>query len=321
MLQVPNLYDQNLLVGNATSDDASVYKISDDIAVVSTIDFFPPIVDDPFTFGEIAAANSLSDIYAMGANPITALNIVGFPKDLDLNILAQILKGGAAKAKEANIAIAGGHTVVDEEPKYGLSVTGIITPGSQITNSNSQVGDSLILTKPIGTGIITTASKNNATEESILDSAVTAMKTLNRHASESMVKIGVNACTDVTGFGLLGHLKEMMDSSNKTAVINFNKIPILEGVFPLIKEGMIPGGTLNNLDAVSQNIIFDTLIENDKKILLADAQTSGGLIISLESSKVPELLTTINNNSFYEAVIIGNVIPRESHLISIKVSL
>jgi selenide,water dikinase len=147
------------------------------------------------------------------------------------------------------------------------------------------------------------------------------MKTLNRHASESMVKIGANACTDVTGFGLLGHLKEMMDSSNKTAVVNFNKIPILEGVFPLIKEGMIPGGTLNNLDAVSQNIIFDTLIENDKKILLADAQTSGGLIISLETSKVPELLTTINKDSFYEAVIIGNVIPRESNTISIKVSL
>ena len=321
MLQISNLSDKNLLVGNSTSDDAAVYKISDSIAIVNTVDFFPPIVDDPFTFGEIAAANSLSDIYAMGAKPITALNIVGFPQDLDLNILAEILKGGSFKATEANIAIAGGHTIVDKEPKYGLSVTGIVNPGSQITNDNSKMGDTLILTKPLGTGIITTASKQGRVKDYIIESAITVMKTLNRSASEAMVDIGVNACTDVTGFGLLGHLKEMMDSSNKTAIINFNNIPIIEGVFPLINNGIIPGGTLNNLNSILNNVVFDSGIDQSKKILMSDAQTSGGLIISIDSSKASILLEKIKKDSIYEAAIIGTVINRDSSSTSIKVSL
>ena len=321
MLQIPNMLDEKLLVGNSTSDDASVYKISDDIAVVNTVDFFPPIVDDPFTFGEIAAANSLSDIYAMGAKPITALNIVGFPDDLDLNILTQILKGGASKSKEASIAIAGGHTVVDQEPKYGLSVTGIINPGSQITNNNSKANDTLVLTKPIGTGIITTAGKHGKVKDSVLELAIDTMRTLNRYASESMVEIGVNSCTDVTGFGLLGHLKEMMDSSNKIASINYSRIPVLEGVIPLIKNEMVPGGTFKNLNSISENILFDSNIDDYQKILMADAQTSGGLIISVDTTKLPELLKSINKNNIYEASVIGNVRDKESSSVSIEVSL
>ena len=321
MLQIPDFSDPNLLVGNTTSDDASVYKISDHISIVNTVDFFPPIVDDPFTFGEIAAANSLSDIYAMGAKPITALNIVGFPQDLNLDILTQILKGGASKAKEANIAIAGGHTIVDKEPKYGLSVTGIISTGSQITNSNSQIGDVLILTKPIGTGIITTAGKQGLVNDSIINPAIEVMKTLNRHAAESMVSIGVNSCTDITGFGLLGHLKEMMDSSNKTALVNFNKIPVLNGVFPLINDGIVPGGTFNNLNAISESVEYDTTINESKKILMADAQTSGGLLISVNSSKVSKLLEMIEKDSSYKGVVIGNVESRENPSISVKVYL
>jgi selenide,water dikinase len=321
LLQIPDFSDPNLLVGNTTSDDASVYKISDHISIVNTVDFFPPIVDDPFTFGEIAAANSLSDIYAMGAKPITALNIVGFPQDLNLDILIQILKGGASKAKEANIAIAGGHTVVDKEPKYGLSVTGIISTGSQITNSNSQIGDVLILTKPIGTGIITTAGKQGLVNDSIINPAIEVMKTLNRHAAESMVSIGVNSCTDITGFGLLGHLKEMMDSSNKTALVNFNKIPVLSGVFPLINDGIVPGGTFNNLNAISESVEYDTTINESKKILMADAQTSGGLLISVNSSKVSKLLEMIEKDSSYKGVVIGNVESRENPSVSVKVYL
>jgi selenide,water dikinase len=247
----------NLLVGTKTSDDAAVYKLSDDLAVVLTVDFFPPIVDDPFIFGQIAAANSLSDVYAMGAKPIAALNVVGFPSDLDMSILGEILKGGASKALEAGIVIAGGHSVVDAEPKYGLSVTGIVNPGSQTANSTSKPGDLLLLTKPIGTGIITTAGKQKKVGTEVLENAVAIMAALNKSASESMISVGVNACSDVTGFGLLGHLREMMEGSGLGARIYKSKVPVIEGTMDLLEQGMAPGGTMRNLGSLKSTVLWD----------------------------------------------------------------
>ena len=207
---MPIVKDPNLLVGAETWDDAAVYRIGDDTALVLTVDFFPPIVDDPFSFGAIAVANSLSDIYAMGGRPLLGLNITGFPVDLPKDILAEILKGGHAKAQEAGCLIVGGHTVDDQEPKYGLAAVGLVEPGRQVTNTGARPGDSLVLTKPLGTGIITTAGKHGVAAPDVLDRAVAIMSTLNRAASNAMVKVGVNACTDITGFGLIGHLHGMM---------------------------------------------------------------------------------------------------------------
>ena len=297
----------NLLVGTKTSDDAAVYKLSEDLAVVLTVDFFPPIVDDPFIFGQIAAANSLSDVYAMGAKPIAALNVVGFPSDLDMSILGEILKGGASKALEAGIVIAGGHSVVDAEPKYGLSVTGIVNPGSQTANSTSKPGDLLLLTKPIGTGIITTAGKQKKVGAEVLENAVTIMAALNKSASESMISVGVNACTDVTGFGLLGHLREMMEGSGLGARIYKSKVPVIEGTVDLLKQGIVPGGTMRNLDSLKSTVWWDKEISENDKILLSDAQTSGGLLISVNPNKADKLQQSLSETGTLSNQIIGEV--------------
>ena len=209
--QLPIFTDPNLLVGIAERDDAAVYRMNDDLAIIATLDFFPPIVDDPFTYGQVAVANALSDIYAMGGKPLIALNIVGFPAELPKEVLGEILKGGASKAQEAEVLIVGGHTVDDREPKYGLAVTGVIQPGRQVTNAGARPGDALVLTKPIGTGIITTAGKQGRVRQEVLQLSVQAMNTLNRAASEAMMRVGVNACSDITGFGLLGHLRTMLE--------------------------------------------------------------------------------------------------------------
>ena len=297
----------NLLVGTKTSDDAAVYKLSEDLAVVLTVDFFPPIVDDPFIFGQIAAANSLSDVYAMGAKPIAALNVVGFPSDLDMSILGEILKGGASKALEAGIVIAGGHSVVDAEPKYGLSVTGIVNPGSQTANSTSKPGDLLLLTKPIGTGIITTAGKQKKVGAEVLENAVTIMAALNKSASESMISVGVNACTDVTGFGLLGHLREMMEGSGLGARSYKSKVPVIEGTMDLLKQGIVPGGTMRNLDSLKSTVCWDKEISENDKILLSDAQTSGGLLISVNPNKADKLQQSLSETGTLSNQIIGEV--------------
>ena len=297
----------NLLVGTKTSDDAAVYKLSEDLAVVLTVDFFPPIVDDPFIFGQIAAANSLSDVYAMGAKPIAALNVVGFPSDLDMSILGEILKGGASKALEAGIVIAGGHSVVDAEPKYGLSVTGIVNPGSQTANSTSKPGDLLLLTKPIGTGIITTAGKQKKVGAEVLENAVTIMAALNKSASESMISVGVNACSDVTGFGLLGHLREMMEGSSLGARIYKSKVPVIEGTMDLLKQGIVPGGTMRNLDSLKSTVCWDKEISENDKILLSDAQTSGGLLISVNPNKADKLQQSLSETGTLSNQIIGEV--------------
>ena len=297
-----------LLVGTSTSDDAAVYRLSKDLAIVMTVDFFPPIVDDPFIFGEIAAANSLSDVYAMGARPIAALNIVGFPSDLDMSILGEIMKGGASKALEAGIVIVGGHTVADAEPKYGLSVTGLIRPGEQVTNAGAQPEDILIITKPIGTGIITTAGKQGTAPESVMSEAVSVMATLNRNAAESMMEIGVNACSDVTGFGLLGHLREMVEGAKVSAHLNLSKVPVIPGTLELLSKGIAPGGTERNLDSIMKVTTWDTEISDSDKLLLSDAQTSGGLLISVDRTKVNDLLGKLTTNGVNGARVIGDIV-------------
>ena len=290
MSQLPTITDPRLLVGSSTSDDAAVYKINEDTALVSTVDFFPPIVDDPYLFGAISASNSLSDVYAMGGTPLIALNIVGFPSDLDFSILSEILKGGVDKAKEANTLIVGGHTINDAEPKYGLAVTGIIKPGHQVTNIGARPGDHLILTKPLGTGIITTAAKQNKISQETLNIATKNMAKLNKQASEIMTKVGVNACSDITGFGLLGHLKEMASNDSINFEINMNNIPVIDGTWNLINQGIVPGGTIRNLESIDKIIDWGNKITEEEKLLLCDAQTSGGLLISVPQEKLDQFI-------------------------------
>lgn len=305
---IPRVKHPNLLVGTETSDDAAVYQISDDNALIVTVDFFPPIVDDPFTFGAIAAANSLSDIYAMGGKPLLALNIVGFPVELPKEILGEVLRGGSAKAEEAGCLIVGGHTVDDKEPKYGLAAIGVIAPGKQVTNAAARPGDFLVLTKPLGTGIITTANKQGLAPPQALDEAILTMSTLNKAASEAMMKIGVNACCDITGFGLMGHLKEMVIGSGVMARIHLSNVPVIEGVWDLLESGIAPGGTHRNLDGMGEEIRWHTSISRNARLLLCDAQTSGGLLISVDSKKLDSLLKELEFSGVSRSLVIGEVL-------------
>ncbi|MEA3496820.1 MAG: selenide, water dikinase SelD [Bacteroidota bacterium] len=300
--------DPNVLVGKENSDDASVYKISDEIAIVQSVDFFTPIVDDPYDFGAIAAANSLSDIYAMGAKPLFALNIVGFPDNrLPEKVLSQILKGAEDKAHEAGIDILGGHTVEDTEPKFGLVVTGVIHPDKILTNSNAQETDVLVLTKALGTGILSTALKRNLLDKKKAEIFIKLMKELNNKASEIAKTLQINACTDVTGFGLLGHLSEMTKASKIDVELLYENIPVLEGVMELAVADIIPGGTKNNLEHVQNIVEFDKSISNATKYILADAQTSGGLLFSLPKSDAEKFVKQFKGKDIFEAKIIGKV--------------
>ncbi|MGA7878798.1 MAG: selenide, water dikinase SelD, partial [Desulfoferrobacter sp.] len=289
--KIPVPVDKNILVGTDTSDDAAVYKLDENTAIVQTVDFFTPIVDDPYQFGVIAAVNSLSDIYAMGGKPLFALNIVGFPSNrLPIGVLEKILEGAQSVAQQANISIIGGHTVDDTEPKFGLTVTGVINPKEVITNRNAKPGDRLILTKPIGTGILATALKQGLLETNHSELLVKTMATLNSIAAEAMQEVGVNACTDVTGFGLLGHLLEMMAASHTTAEIQAGKVPLLPGVLQLATSGVVPGGTHDNLAYTSPLVEYDEAISNVRRLVLNDAQTSGGLLMSVSPEKADALL-------------------------------
>ena len=292
-------------------DDCAIFRINEKQSIIQTVDFFTPIVDDPYLFGQIAAANSLSDIYAMGGQPLFALNITAFPTDkLDLNILSKILLGGQDKCLEANIPILGGHSIKDDIPKYGLAVSGIIENKKIITNSNAKINDDIILTKPIGSGIISTAIKKNLANNTTVDTVVNVMKTLNNTASNHLYKFKVNACTDVTGYGLLGHLNEMCKASKVSAKINFSDIPLIDGVFNFAKQNIIPGGSKNNLNFYEKNIFFDPEISNFKKLILADAQTSGGLLISCPKSESKKLINSLNKTSKYKSIIIGEFIEK-----------
>ena len=308
--------DERVIIGLDGHDDAAVVRLDDGKLLVQTVDFFTPIVDDPYQFGQIAAANSLSDIYAMGAKPIFALNIVGFPiNDLPNEMLTTILQGGADKAKEAGIPTVGGHSVDDKEPKYGLVVTGEVEEKNIVTNKSATPGDVLVLTKPLGTGIIATAIKKGVVKNEVIRAAVESMSALNELASKIMVELGVKTATDVSGFGLLGHLNEICKASKVSAEIKYDDLPLLPGVNKLASDGIIPGGTKRNLsfaESFTQFLEDRTKIE---KLITSDAQTSGGLLISLPPDSAKMFIKKFNERSPIKAQEIGNIIKQKTNTI------
>ena len=297
----------DLLVGSATGDDAAVYRLDDKTGLVLTVDFFTPITDDPYEFGSVAAANSLSDVYAMGGRPLVALNVVGFPAALAGEMLGDVLRGGYDKAAEANCLIVGGHTVDDNEPKYGLSVVGLVEPGRQVSNAGARPGDVLVLTKPLGTGIVATGGKAGVAPPGSVETAVETMAALNRGASEAMMHVGVNACTDVTGFGLMGHLTGMLRASGVGAEISAASAPVLPGVNELLEQGVAPGGTHRNEAGVEEYVEWDSAITANQRLILCDAQTSGGLLISVPSGRLPILLEALEKNAVPTRAVIGRI--------------
>jgi selenide,water dikinase len=306
---LPAFDDPRVLVGNETADDAGVYQLTDDLALVLTVDFFTPIVDDPFTFGAISATNALSDIYAMGARPVAAIAIATFPETgLDTSILTDILRGGAAKAREAGISVIGGHTVKDPEPKYGLSVTGVIHPDRIVRNAGARPGDVLVLTKPLGTGILTTARRRDEIDDHALTQALASMTTLNRAASEAMIEVGVDAATDVTGFSLLGHLREMCVAGNVGAEIDSKEVPVFDRVVELAAEHA-PGGSRANLEnAIANGAQFDAHIQPAMQLVLADAQTSGGLLIAVPEPRLESLMKAMRAHGVTAPAVVGRIV-------------
>ncbi len=309
---LPAPADPNLLVGSEHFDDAAVYRLSGDTAIVSTLDFFPPLVDDPYQFGRIAAANSLSDIYAMGGRPIYALNIVGFPdNELPIETLAEILRGGAERVATAGAVIAGGHSVRDAEIKYGLSVTGVVHPDKILANQGSKVGDMLVLTKPIGSGTLTTAAKKEKIAQSDLAEAIDVMTDLNAGACEAALLAGVNAATDITGFGLIGHAFEMAQASGVTIELDVNRVPLMDLTLDLACDGFITRASKSNLAHVGQQ--FDGSQADETLIkILADAQTSGGLLLSVPPDRVDSLVAELRMRKTRAAAVVGRVTRRRA---------
>lgn len=303
------MHDENLLVGIETADDAAVYKLTEDIATIQTLDFFTPVVDDPYTFGAIAAANSLSDIYAMGGKPTVAMNIVCFPNCLPIEVLGEILKGGADKVIEAGAVVIGGHSVEDDEPKFGLSVMGLVHPKKILKNYGCKPGDVLILTKPIGTGVINTAIKAEFASKETYDEAVKIMTTLNKYAGEIIVKYPVNACTDVTGFGIMGHGYEMASASKITIKLFKDSIPVISGAKEFAEMGLVPAGTYNNKKYLAGKYELKGTPQWLEDILF-DPQTSGGLLISLPREEADKLMEELNELEL-KSSIIGEVIEED----------
>ena len=301
--------DSNLIVGLDKADDAGVYKVTDDIAIIQTVDFFTPIVDEPYWFGQIAAANALSDVYAMGGEPKTAMNLVAFPlKDMDMTILRQIIQGGIDKMKEAGVVLVGGHSVEDKELKYGLSVTGFIHPDRILTKNDLKVDDRLILTKPLGTGIINTAVKGGLASDEIIKKVTLLMATLNRRAAEIMDKYPVHACTDITGFGLLGHISEMfMDSPFGIRLISEN-LPIIPEALEYAGMGLVPAGAHKNREFRECMVKFAPSVGPIMQDILFDPQTSGGLLICVDKGSADDLLDELQRNETKESAIIGDVV-------------
>ena len=302
-------------------DDAGVYRLSEDLAIIQTVDFFTPIVDDPYMFGQIAAANALSDVYAMGGKPLTAMNMVCFPiKTMDISVLREILRGGLDKIKEAGAALVGGHSVEDSELKYGLSVTGIIHPSKVLTNAGAEAGDRLILTKPLGTGIINTAIKAGmATEESI-ERVTNYMARLNKTASEVTQEIGARACTDITGFGLLGHACEMIEGTGKGMILYASRIPLYPEAMSFAEMGLVPGGTYRNRDFRIHQVDIDPDASPYLSDILFDAQTSGGLLIAVSGKKAERMLKRLEERGIDEAAMIGEVINDHKERIVVKLN-
>lgn len=316
--QLPRLEDPYLLVGLEKADDAAVYQLTEDMAIIETVDFFTPVVDDPYLFGQVAAANALSDIYAMGGRPLLALNIACFPTCLPPEILAGILKGGADKVREAGAIIAGGHTVQDEEPKYGLAVTGLVHPQRVLTNAGALPQDVLILTKPLGTGIIATAVKAELAPPEAREAALASMVALNREAASAMLSVGVHACTDITGFGLLGHAAEMAEASGISMVFEYDRLPLLPKTVELASMGLIPGGAYHNRDHLGEAVAFAKSLTPAQQAILFDPQTSGGLLIATPPERADRLLQELHASGVTAARAIGRVVERQSWLILVE---
>jgi len=304
---LPKMHDPNVLIGSSTADDAAVYKLDSERALVLTTDFFTPIVDDPYDFGQVAAANALSDVYAMGGRPIAGLNLVGFPDhDIEASVLGDILRGGADKAREAGIDLVGGHTIKSDEPIYGLAVTGMVHPDRVVSNAGAKPRDKLVLTKPIGLGIITTAAKQDVDEVGAIVQAIQIMKTLNKSACEAMLEVGVHACTDVTGFGLLGHLRNMMKASGTSATVWLSRVPMIAAAERYVRAGIAPGGTKANWRFLADWVDWGTADE-PSQLLLSDAQTSGGLLIAVAPDRVDALVSALRARETLAAAVVGIV--------------
>ena len=315
LAHLPVADDPRLLVGHASADDAAVYRLSGDLALVETVDIFPPIVDDPFDYGRIAAANALSDIYAMGATPVSALSFVAWPvATLGLDRLGQVLEGAAAVCAAAGIAIAGGHSIVDEEPKFGLFVNGTVHPDRVVRNAGAAAGDALVLTKKIGTGILTTAVKRGALRPAGLAEAVASMTTLNAAAASAMIEAGVAAATDVTGFGLLGHLGTLLRASSEAAGVSLGArlrhadVPLFDGVEGFLEHGLCPGGTRRNLEHAAPDTTFPAGLDENHRLPLADAQTSGGLLMAVPPARLDGLLAGLQERGVAVRAVIGEVV-------------
>ena len=313
---LPKFCDPNLLVGTDTSDDAAVYKVSDDLALIQTLDFFTPVADDPYDFGQIAAANALSDVYAMGGVPKTALNIVAFPKNMDVEILGEILRGGADKVMEAGAVLAGGHTIQDDTPKYGLSVTGFVDPKKFWKNYGAQTGDKLILTKPLGAGIINTAIKADLVSEEARTAVLASMKLLNRSACEVFREFEIHACTDITGFGLGGHATEMAAASDRTIVIDTEKLPLFPDVEMYASMGLIPGGAYRNREYANKTGVKSSSVLWKEDVVF-DPQTSGGLLAAVQEKDVPYIMEELNAAGL-QAGVIGEVTDRQEWTLELR---
>jgi selenide, water dikinase len=306
---LPKVTDPAVLVGHEWADDACVYRLNDEQAVVQTLDFFTPIVDDPYTFGSIAAANAISDIYAMGARPIFALNIVAFPMGtLGAEVLNAILRGGADKAREAGIFVIGGHSIDDAEPKYGMCVTGLVRPDRIMANNGAKVGDRLVLTKPLGVGVLATAVKRGLRTEAEIDHAIRCMAALNRPGAAAMEEVSASASTDITGFGLCGHLRGMAVASGVGMRLRFGALPVLAGVTELIEQDCAPGGSWRNREHYGQWVDFAPEITEAEQLLCCDAQTSGGLVVSVPRAKSDALVASLERHGALAAAVIGEVV-------------
>lgn len=312
--QKPN---ERVLVGFDTSDDAGVYKLSEELALVQTVDFFTPIVDDPFVFGQIAAANSLSDVYAMGGRPISALSIVAYPAKGDADVLGEIMRGGLAKLEEADCPLLGGHSIADEELKFGYAITGTIHPGRVLTNAGARQGDALVFTKRIGTGVITTALKRGVARAEDVEAAIASMRELNRTSCEIMLKYPAHGVTDVTGFGLLGHTREMAHGSGVTIEIDHSQVEFLPGALEYAAQGAIPAGLKNNREFVSCSVRYEAEIPAEVDSLLYDPQTSGGLLISVTPEKAEEMVEELQGAG-WPARVIGRVVERGETSVVVK---
>jgi selenide,water dikinase len=315
---LPKKIDENLLVGADTSDDAAVYRLTDELAVIVTVDFFTPMVDDPYQFGQIAAANALSDVYAMGGRPLLALNIACFPNCLPPETLSSILRGGADKVLESGALIGGGHTVQDDEPKYGLAVVGMVHPDRVLSNAGAHPGDVLVLTKPLGTGIINTAFKGGLAEEKVYQAAVGNMAALNKNAAECLKEAGITACTDITGFGFLGHAAEMARASKVSLQISSQALPLLPGALDFARMGLIPAGAYDNRRFLQDDVVFSAGVEQELQDILFDPQTSGGLLIPVKPEQAGLLVESMHQKGVANAVVVGTVIPPRDFLIEVQ---